>query len=198
MPPILYTYRRCPYAMRARMALAYAGIITDQREISLKNKPFNLIMASPKATVPVLILENGRVIDESLDIMRWALEQSDPDNWLNPLVRAQCDELIHLNDTQFKTLLDNYKYPQRSEKKEPIYYRDQAEIYLNQLNSLLMQNRYLLANEITFADVAIFPFIRQFFIVGKQWFDQSDYAFLKIWLASFINSALFSLVMKKV
>ena len=197
VPPILYTFRRCPYAIRARMALAYAGVITDQREVSLKNKPLDLIIASPKATVPVLILKNGRVIDESIDIMMWALEQSDADGWLKPSLKAHCDEIIHFNDTSFKPILDNYKYPERSEKKEPIYYRDKAKIYLNQLNSLLTQNRYLLADDITLADVAIFPFIRQFFLVDKQWFEHCDYEFLKIWLDSFINSELFLLVMKK-
>lgn len=196
--PILYTFRRCPYAIRARMALAYAEIITDQREVSLKNKPLDLIIASPKATVPVLILENGRVIDESIDIMMWALEQSDPDGWLKPSLKAKNDELVHFNDTRFKPILDNYKYPERSEQKDPVYYRDRAQIFLNQLNSLLMQNRYLLADDITFADVAIFPFIRQVYLVDKQWFEQSNYEFLKIWLASFINSALFLLVMEKI
>jgi glutathione S-transferase len=180
------------------MVLAYAGIITDQREVSLKNKPLDLIIASPKATVPVLILENGRVIDESIDIMMWALEQSDPNGWLKPSLKAKSDELVRFNDTRFKPILDNYKYPERSKKKDPVYYRDRAKIFLNQLNSLLMQNRYLLADDITFADVAIFPFIRQFYLVDKQWFERSNYEFLQIWLASFINSALFLLVMEKI
>ena len=180
------------------MTLAYAGIITDKKEVSLKNKPLDLIIASPKATVPVLILENGRVIDESIDIMMWALEQADPNGWLNPSIKAHCDELIHFNDMRFKPILDNYKYPERSEKKDPVYYRDRAKIYLNQLNSLLMQNRYLLADDITFVDVAIFPFIRQFYLVDKQWFEQRDYEFLKIWLTSFINAKLFLLVMNKI
>lgn len=193
MLPILYTFRRCPYAIRARMALAYAGILTDQREVNLKNKPLELIKASPKATVPVLILDNGRVIDQSIDIMRWALEQSDPDGW----VRPDCEELVYLNDMRFKPILDNYKYPQNSDKKEPIYYRDKAKIYLNQLNSLLMLNRYLLADHITLADVAIFPFIRQFFIVDQLWFKQSGYNYLNIWLDALLNSELFLLVMKK-
>lgn len=179
------------------MALAYAGIQTAQREVDLKNKPLDLIAASLKATVPVLILENGRVIDESLDIMLWALEQSDSDGWLKPALKKKCDELIQFNDTSFKPILDNYKYPQRSEQKEPSYHRDQAVFYLQQLNSLLMKNRYLFADHITFADVAIFPFIRQFYLVDPQWFEQSDYQFLKIWLSTFLNSELFLLVMKK-
>ncbi|MDI1351821.1 MAG: glutathione S-transferase, partial [bacterium] len=181
----------------ARMALAYAGILTDQKEVDLKNKPLELIMTSSKATVPVLKLENGHVIDESIDIMRWALKQSDPDGWLEPALKAECDELVYLNDTSFKPILDNYKYPQRAEKKEPIYYRDKATNYLNRLNILLMQHQYLLADHITFADVALFPFIRQFYLVDQQWFEQSDYKLLNIWLASFLNADLFLSVMKK-
>lgn len=194
MSPILYTFRRCPYAIRARMALAYAGILTDQREVDLKNKPPELVIASPKATVPVLILDDGRIIDESIDIMRWALEQSDPDGWQKP----DCGELIYLNDTSFKLILDNYKYPERSENKDPIYYRDQAKIYLNHLNSLLKQNQYLIADEISLADVALFPFIRQFYSIDKEWFKQSGYKKLNSWLNAFLNSELFLQVMKKV
>jgi glutathione S-transferase len=179
------------------MALAYAGIQTDQREVDLKNKPLDLIAVSPKATVPVLLLENGRVIDESLDIMIWALEQSDSDGWLRPELKTKCCELIQFNDTRFKPILDNYKYPQRSEQKEPFYHRNQAGFYLQQLNSLLMKSRYLLADHMTFADIAIFPFIRQFFLVDPQWFEQSEYQFLKIWLATLLNSELFLSVMKK-
>ena len=197
MPPILYTFRRCPYAIRARMALAYAGIETEQREVDLKNKPLGLTAVSPKATVPVLILDNGRVIDESLDIMSWALEQSDLDGWLRLELKTECDELIRLNDKRFKPILDNYKYPNRSEQKEASYHRDNSLFYLEKLNSLLMKNRYLLAEHMTFADVAIFPFIRQFSLVDPEWFEQSDYQFLKIWLSTFLVSELFLLIMKK-
>ena len=197
MPHILFTFRRCPNAIRARMTLAYAGIKTKQIEFDLKNKPMDLIAVSPKATVPVLILENGHVIDESLNIMIWALEQSDPDGWLRKDLKTKCDEIIQLNDRHFKPILDNYKYPQRSEHKDPSYHRNQSLFYLEQLNSLLMNNRYLLADHITLADVAIFPFIRQFCLVDPNWFLQSDYQFLKIWLSNFLNSDLFLLIMKK-
>src|SRR5437868_3280183 len=104
MPPILYTFRRCPYAIRARMALAYAKISTIQKEISLKNKPPELLAVSPKGTVPVLILENGSVIEESLDIMLWALGRSDPENWLDRAVKTKSLELIHYNDHSFKPI----------------------------------------------------------------------------------------------
>ena len=197
MLPILYTFRRCPYAIRARMTLSYAGICTKQYEVDLKNKPSELITISPKATVPVLVLENGQVIDQSLDIIKWALGQSDPEGWMTKELEKKCDELIYLNDHHFKPILDNYKYPQKADIKDLGYYRAQAKNYLEQLNTLLMQHKYLLANHITFADVAIFPFIRQFYKVDESWFAESDYTFLTIWLNYFLNSELFLGVMTK-
>jgi glutathione S-transferase len=196
--PLLYTFRRCPYAIRARMALAYAQISVQHYEVDLKNKPQAMIIASPKATVPVLIVNEGWVIDESIDIILWALTQSDPEGWLIPDLKTACDDLIHANDFIFKPILDNYKYPQKSSKKDPIYYRDHATEYLNQLNSLLMKNRYLLGNQISIADVALFPFIRQFYMVDPPWFEQSEFKLLLVWLHSFLNSDLFLRVMKKI
>jgi glutathione S-transferase len=195
--PILYNFRRCPYAIRARMALSYAGIRTEQHEVDLKNKPPEFIKISPKATVPVLLLENGQVIDQSLDIIKWALEQSDPDGWMTKELEQKCDELVHLNDHYFKPILDNYKYPQKADRPDPEYYREQAKNYLEQLNTLLMQHRFLLADHITFADVAIFPFIRQFCKVDEPWFETSDYSCLIIWLNYFSNSEPFLRVMAK-
>ncbi len=195
--PILYTFRRCPYAIRARMTLSYAGICTVQHEVDLKNKPIELITISPKATVPVLVLENGKVIDQSLDIIKWALDQSDPKGWMTKELEKKCDDLIHLNDHYFKPILDKYKYSQKSDGPDPGYYREQATNYLEQLNTLLMQHKYLLADHMTFADVAIFPFIRQFYHVDELWFAQSDYTFLAIWLNYFLNSELFLSVMIK-
>ncbi|KTC82294.1 glutaredoxin 2 [Legionella cherrii] len=179
------------------MALAYSKIKVEQREVELKNKPQEMLLASPKGTVPVLILEEGRVIDESIDIMIWALTQSDPEGWLCNKLKDQCNELIHLNDTKFKPILDNYKYPQRTEKKDPLYYREEASDYLHQLNYLLMKQRFLLAQRISIADVALFPFIRQFYMVDPQWFEQSGYQYLHAWLQFFLNSELFLTVMKK-
>nr|WP_182351555.1 glutathione S-transferase [Legionella sp. PC1000] len=195
--PILYTFRRCPYAIRARMTLAYSKIKVEPREVELKNKPQEMLLASPKGTVPVLILENGRVIDESIEIMIWALTQSDPDGWLSVGHKDKCHELIHLNDIKFKPILDNYKYPQKSEKKDPLYYREKAQEYLYKLNSLLMKNHFLLGNHINMADVALFPFIRQFYMVDPQWFAQSGYKYLHAWLQFFLDSELFLTVMKK-
>jgi glutathione S-transferase len=195
--PILYTFRRCPFAIRARMAIAYSKIKVEQREVELKNKPQEMLLASPKGTVPVLILEDGRVIDESIDIMTWALTQSDPEGWLCSTLKDQSNELIHMNDIEFKPILDNYKYPLRTEKKDPLYYRDQANDYLYQLNSLLMKKRFFLTDQISIADVALFPFIRQFYMVDPQWFELSEYSYLHAWLQFFLNLELFLAVMKK-
>ncbi len=144
--PILYTFRRCPYAIRTRMALAYSHIQVEQREVDLKNKPEDLLKASAKGTVPVLILANGQIIDQSIDIMMWALGQSDPNSWLNPQLQDKSNELIYTNDVLFKPLLDRYKYSQNAE--EMVHYREQARPYLQQLNLLLMEHRYLLAEQI--------------------------------------------------
>lgn len=195
--PLLYTFRRCPYAIRARMALVYSKIKIDQQEVDLKNKPREMLDASAKGTVPVLIVDEGLVIDESLDIMLWALNQSDPDGWLNPELKNETGQLIQINDANFKLVLDNYKYPQKSKEKDPLYYRDKAEMYLEQLDSLLKNKHYLLSDHVSFVDIAIFPFIRQFCMVDKVWFAQSKYQHLQVWLDSFLNSDLFLTVMRK-
>jgi len=195
--PKLYTFRRCPYAIRARMALAYSHIQVQHHEVDLKNKSPELLKVSAKGTVPVLVLEDGRVIEESMDIIYWALTQSDPDAWLRPELKTICDDLIEQNDFEFKPLLNYYKYPQKSEKKDLVYYRDQAHAYLHRLNSLLAKNTYLAAEQTTVADIALFPFIRQFYMVDSAWFEQSDYQLILAWLHSFLNSELFLQVMKK-
>lgn len=197
MLPVLYTFRRCPYAIRARTALSYANIRTEEREVDLKNKPAELLELSPKATVPVLVLESGVIIDQSLDIMKWALCQSDPDQWMSKELEKATEELIRSNDYEFKTILDNYKYSIRAEISDPIVYREQAGKFLHQLNVLLMQHQYLLANHITVADIAIFPFIRQFFMVDEKWFMQCEYKFLINWVTNFLDSELFRSVMVK-
>jgi glutathione S-transferase len=194
--PILYTFRRCPYAIRARIALSYANIPIEEREVDLKNKPIELLQLSPKATVPVLVLEN-RIIDQSLEIIKWALRQSDPEQWLSQELEQEIDALIYLNDYQFKPLLDKYKYSSSAELHDQIGYREQAGTYLHQLNRLLMQHRYLLADSITVADIAIVPFIRQFCMVDEKWFMASEYTFLINWLEQFLDSELFLRVMVK-
>lgn len=194
--PRLYTYRRCPYAIRSRLALYQAKIDYESIEISLKDKPSDFLALSPKGTVPVLIDNNGVVIEESLEIMFWALNKSDPENWiLNDNNLSQ--ELINENDFNFKKNLDKYKYADRFPEYPKEYYRSQCEVFLKLLNEKLQSKSYLMAEEISLADVAIFPFIRQFSLVDEEWFLNSKYQELKKWLKGFVESQMFKDVMKK-
>jgi len=196
--PVLYSFRRCPYAIRARMALKYASITCELREIALRNKPKEMISISKKGTVPVLQLINGEVIDESLDIMLWALQRADPDNWLN-IEHQDAMLLIEKNDNQFTQYLDRYKYFQRYPGKPQIYYRERAEEWIKLLETNLKEHHGigLVSNHISLADVAIFPFIRQFAHVDWEWFSNSQYKNLISWLLKFEESELFLAVMKK-
>ncbi len=197
---ILYSFRRCPYAMRTRMALVYSGVAFELREITLKNKPQEMLNASPKGTVPVLILLNNRVIDESLDIMKWALSMNDPDNWMmktSPELVHSPDALIQENDHEFKGYLDRYKYADRYPEHSMVYYRTQGEVFLSSLENRLKSSPYLLGDQLTIADIAIMPFIRQFAHVDLEWFRQTPYKHLQLWLDAFLQSALFNRVMKK-
>ena len=196
MSPILYSYRRCPYAMRARMALSYAGVMVDIREISLKDKPAHMLQVSPKGTVPVLVFPEGQVIDESLEIMSWALRQKDVDGWLKA-DDLQMQQLIAENDGQFKQNLDRYKYAIRFPEHAAEYYRTQGEEFLAKLELRLHQTSFLIGDAISLADIAIFPFVRQFAAVDNAWFESTDYLKLKIWLKYMVESALFKRVMKK-
>jgi len=196
MLPILYSFRRCPYAIRARMAIAYASINPEVREVSLANKPSEMTEISPKGTVPVLQLDE-RIIDESIEVMAWALEQSDPDNWLALDLEHQQKALIEENDNSFKTWLDKYKYWDRFPEQSQQVYRGHAEQFISRLDKNLREHRYLLGDKICMADIAIFPFIRQFAFVDKDWFDQANYPALQRWLNEFLDSSLFAQVMKK-
>jgi glutathione S-transferase len=195
MKAVLYTFRRCPYAMRARLAIAYTGIDVEQREILLKNKPQVMLDVSPKGTVPVLILKNGQVIDESLAIMLWALRQHDTKGWL--VHQQQAMVLIQSNDSQFKPCLDKYKYADRFPEQSQTFYRQQGEVFLQALEKLLAQHTFLLSDEPTLADFAIFPFIRQFAFVNKTWFEQSPYPKLQAWLEYHLQNNLFKKIMVK-
>lgn len=196
MKPILYSYRRCPYAMRARMALWAAGIQVELREVSLREKPRHLLQISPKGTVPVLQLLDGTVLEQSLDIMHWALQQKDAQRWLrNEMTLA--DALISMNDGEFKQALDRYKYPERYPEQTQLFYRQQGEQFLQRLEALLVEHRFLLGDSASIADVAIFPFIRQFAAVDAQWFGQSAYPELREWLAGWVEGELFAEVMQK-
>lgn len=194
--PILYSYRRCPYAMRARMALWAAKIQVELREVSLREKPQHLLQISPKGTVPVLQLSDGTVLEQSLDIMRWALLQNDALGWLKEDM-LMVDSLISVNDGEFKKALDRYKYPERYPEQSVLFYREQGEQFLRRLEALLAEHRFLLGDSASMADVAIFPFIRQFAAVDAQWFGQSVYSRLREWLAGWVEGELFAEVMQK-
>lgn len=193
--PILYSYRRCPYAMRARMALYYSGIETEIREIVLKQKPAQMLALSPKGTVPVLVLEDGAVIDESLDIMRWALARHDPQGWLQD--EALNAVLIAENDGSFKQALDRYKYAVRFPEHPAEVYRAAGERFLAALEIRLRQHANLLGDAPRLADVAIFPFVRQFAGVDPAWWETASYPALRAWLTGWTSSSLFEHVMRK-
>lgn len=182
--------------MRARMAIWAAHIAVEVREISLREKPAHLLQISPKGTVPVLQLVDGTVIEQSLDIMRWALAQQDPQGWLQAAPEA-VDALISLNDGAFKHALDRYKYPERYPALSQLEYRAQGEGFLQTLETALTQHAFLLGEQVSLADVAIFPFIRQFVAVDAAWFAHSPYPQLRAWLAGWLDSALFAQIMQK-
>jgi glutathione S-transferase len=196
--PVLYSFRRCPYAIRARMVLKYASITCELREIVLRNKPQAMINLSNKGTVPILQLTDGSVIDESLEIMLWALEQADPDNWLD-IENVHARLLINKNDQEFKQYLDHYKYFQRYPEQSQLHYRKQAEEFIGLLETNLQKHHGLglVSNRLSLADVAIFPFVRQFAHVDWEWFSNSQYRNLISWLLNLEESELFLEVMNK-
>jgi len=197
--PILYSFRRCPYAMRARMALVSCDIKVELREVDLKNKPEHMISISPKATVPVLIKTDGAVLEESLDIIHWAMSVQYPDAWcvLNENQKLLAKSLISENDTEFKEWLDKYKYAQRFPDDSEEYYQQQGELFLNKLNVILIKNKYLVSQKLSYADITIAPFIRQFANVNFEWFCESRYSRLVEWLDSILNSDIFLTAMQK-
>jgi glutathione S-transferase len=191
--PILYSFRRCPYAMRARMALAVIGVHVALREVVLRDKPPEMLEASPKGTVPVLVLPDGRVLEESLDIMRWALVQSDSMGWL-----AHDDQnLVSATDGPFKIALDHYKYPHRYGLTDGTAHRDAALTYLGDLNSLLTRSLYLGGATPAFTDIAIFPFVRQFAATDTIWFAALPLPALQRWLSALVGTDLFAGIMAR-
>ena len=199
--PILYSFRRCPYAMRARMAIAKAGIACRLREVVLRDKPAQMLTASPKGTVPVIVGSGGHVIEESLDVIDWALAQNDPDSWLTPQVGKRADmlALIRENDGPFKRALDRYKYPNRY-ANENIIREDQRAIgamFLNRLEERLQATDNLFGDRISLADIAIFPFIRQFANTDRDWFNAQPLPRLQAWLERHLESDLFKSIMRK-
>ncbi|NIJ22332.1 glutathione S-transferase [Sphingomonas naasensis] len=188
--PILYSFRRCPYAMRARLALLVSETRCEIREVKLRDKPAELIAASPKATVPVLVLPDGQVIDESLDIMRWALRRNDPEGWL----AGDDAGLIAANDGPFKYHLDRYKYPERH-GSDPGVHRAEGLAMLAALEARLAAQAWLCGDRRMLADAAIMPFVRQFAAVDRAWFDAQALPAVQRWLAGQLAAPLFAAAM---
>jgi glutathione S-transferase len=196
--PVLYSFRRCPYAMRARLALGISGMHVELREVVLRNKPAHMVELSPKATVPVLWLPDGRVIDESLDIMLWSLAVSDPADWLPPEdQRPQALALVARNDGEFKHHLDRYKYPHRYENAVAEQHRQAAGGVLSDLDAMLAKDSYLSGSRWGLVDAAILPFIRQFANTDKAWFETAPYPRLRSWLEQGLLLDVFVSMMKK-
>jgi len=193
--PVLYSFRRCPYAMRARMAIAESGVQVSLREVLLKDKPPELLAASSKATVPVLVLTDGGVIEESVDVMHWALEQHDPHHWLKSLDFGS--DWIQTCDGEFKHWLDRYKYADRYPEHPATFYRENAEAFLASVEAALSASASLAGDAPSFVDVAVFPFIRQFAGVDPAWWQAAPYPCTQLWLDGWLNSALFSRIMAK-
>ncbi len=214
-PAVLYTFRRCPYAMRARLALVASGQHCEWREVVLRDKPAALLKASPKGTVPVLCLPDGRVLEQSLDIMHWALQRHDPLNWLapwhEPHARGEAERWIAANDGAFKHDLDRYKYPNRYVGKNSadgaqndaaeaisrfaVTHRTSAATWLTTLDAAIGPSGWILGSQRSLCDVAIAPFIRQFAATDAPWFDAQPWPHLHAWLAEFQTWPLLEAVM---
>jgi glutathione S-transferase len=197
--PVLYSFRRCPYAMRARLALTISGQACELREVVLRAKPAELLSASAKASVPVLVLPSGEVIDQSLDIMNWALRLNDPAQWLpaNAEQAAQVQALVDACDLTFKHHLDRYKYPNRYDGADALQHRAAAAAWLLGLSQHLSPEGWLFGPAASLPDMAIAPFVRQFAQTDPLWFEQQDWPALQAWLRRIVSSALFEGVMHK-
>ncbi len=190
MTPILYSFRRCPYAMRARLALIAADQRVHLREIALRDKPAAFLAASPKATVPVLVTDQG-VIAESLQIMQWALAQNDPEGWLQ--MPPEAAAWIARCDGSFKTALDGVKYASRAPDALPAL-RANAIAFLTDLNASL---GLWLFGKPSLADAALLPFVRQYAMIDPDWFAAQNWPRLQDWLARFLASEAFARAMQK-
>ncbi len=199
VPPILYSFRRCPYAMRARLALYVSDQTCIHREVVLRDKPEEMIKISPKATVPVLEISPGHVLEQSLEIMLWALERHDPLNWLTPEVGTDDEMMVLIEqcESEFKPHLDRYKYSNRYENTDPVTHRTEAGKFLQVLEHRLIESTCLFGTSPALADFAIAPFIRQFANTDRDWFDQMPCPGVQKWLTSFLESDGFGAIMKK-
>ena len=181
------------------MSIVSAGIRCELREVVLRDKPAAMIAISPKATVPVLQLAEGTVIDESFNIMRWALAQRDPEDWLNPpnSLPEEAFALVEQTETQFKPHLDRYKYPDRYTGANAIEQRVECSNFVTLLEERLTVMSYLFGKKACIADIAIFPFVRQFANTDRNWFDHSPYLHTQAWLEKLSSGKHFGIVMKK-
>jgi len=195
--PVLYSFRRCPYAMRARLAIAITSCQVEIREVVLRDKPARLLEISPKGTVPVLLKNDNSVLEESLDIMLWAAESHAIWQSLDDEQRNESFLLIQENDVSFKQALDRYKYADRYPEHSQQFYREQGEQFLAKLEQRLNQRDGLVSDSLTLVDYAILPFIRQFALVDWDWFSQADYPKLQNWLNTFLQSVLFKRIMQQ-
>ena len=193
--PILYSFRRCPFAIRARLALYACSIKCELREVVLREKPKQMIDISPKATVPVMQLHDGTVIDESHDIIVWAVGQNDLHGWSSYL--DEMSRLVEINDFQFKPHLDKYKYSSREPELSVEDHRENCDFFLEYLNSILADRKFLGGDRQTVVDISVFPFIRQFAFVDKDYFDTLPYPQLQAWLDRHIRSDVFNNIMTK-
>lgn len=196
--PLLYTYRRCPYAMRARMALLVAGIDFEAHEVSLRDKPPEMLALSPKGSVPVMHLPDGTVLEQSWDIMRWALNQDATKSWWDPAQSSENLDWLTRNDGVFKQQLDRYKYPERHDEPDRAVHRERAlDQFLRPLATRLGQTTYLGGSAPCATDLAIFPFVRQFSAGEPDWFAQLQMPALQAWLSDWLSSPLFQHCMHK-
>lgn len=196
--PVLYSFRRCPYAIRARVALHVASVAVEIREVALRDKPEALRRISAKATVPVLQLPDGQVLDESLDILVWALQQHDPHDWLARWQDPDMQHWVRRNDNEFKPMLDRYKYARRDGHPSQQSQRDAAvQRFIGPLDTMLARQGFLCGRGPGWADLAVFPFVRQFAMVEPEWFVSSAWPHVRHWLKGWLASAWFTSVMVK-
>ena len=179
------------------MAIHISGQKCELREVLLRDKPPSMLEYSAKGTVPVLILQDGKVIDESLDVIDWALNLNDPDDWQRSKDTKKTKELIKINDGEFKYHLDRYKYSKRYDNEDPEFHRKKCLKFIESVNNELNNSKYIFDDNISYADIVVLPFIRQFRIADIEWFDSLPYDNLKKWLSSFLDSSLLNSIMKK-
>ena len=197
--PILYGFRNCPYCIRVHMALKYAKLKIIFRDVELNDLPAEALAISSHATVPSLLISENEYLDESWDIVKWAAQQNDPDNWLgeNHEYLNDAEMLVETNDYSFKEDLDHYKSADSHPEYPMEYYRQRGEEFLEELNDMLEKNHFLLAPHVTIADIAVFPFIREFAMVDKDWFDKAPYQKLQRWLDFILDTEWFREAIKK-